>query len=103
MTNGGRIFPGCRVSGNHGDLVRHPDANRKRRMRSEVVGTVIKAIGQHKWEVLFDYNNKTKTVTSKLLKVVDNDIGIPLHEQTKLQEVSNCCFNLFFTILTVNC
>ena len=73
-------------------------------MRAEVVGTVIKAIGQHKWEVLFDYNNKTKTVISKLLKVVDNDIGIPLHKQTELQEVSYYCFNLIFvSILTVDC
>ena len=87
MVNGGRISPGCRVSGNHGELVPNPNTAKKRRVRAEAVGTVVRACGHSKWEVLFDYNNTIKIVTSKSLKVVNDDVGIPLDEQTELQEV----------------
>ena len=57
-------------------------------MRSNVFGTIIKAVGQHEWEVLFDFNSQTKTVKSQSLKSVKSESGIPLNEQNESQEVS---------------
>ena len=53
MTKSKRIFVGCRVEGSHGSLVANLNPNIKRRVHSRVVGTVLKANEQHKWEVLF--------------------------------------------------
>jgi len=47
-----------------------------------VYGTVIKAEGLYKWEVCFDFGGKSKVVTSRLLKLVPNDTGIPLNEES---------------------
>ena len=88
MVNCTRIFPGARVSGSHGPLEHNPNGKGKRRRRAMVYGTVIKAVGQHQWEVLFDFNNSVQTVTSKSLKVVEAASGIPLNEQTVSEEVS---------------
>ena len=57
-------------------------------MRSNAFGTVIKAVGPHEWEVIFDFNRQMKIVKSKSLKVVAPESGIPLNEQTEYQEVS---------------
>ena len=43
-----------------------------------MVGTVVEAVGEHKWTVLFDYNALAKTVTSKSLKIVEEGVGLPL-------------------------
>ena len=39
--------------------------------------------GLHKWEVCFDFDGKSKVVTSRSLKLVLNDAGIPLNKESK--------------------
>ena len=51
-------------------------------MREKVVGTVIKATGLHNWDVNFDFDGKVKTVSSRLLKIVPVESGIPVNEIT---------------------
>ena len=85
MTATSRIFPGIRLYGNHGPLIDNPNGLGKRRVRSNVFGTVIKAGEQYEWEVLFEFNSQTKTVKSKTvksksLKGVQSESGIPLNE-----------------------
>lgn len=87
MASTGRIFPGSRVSGSHGSLIPNPKPNAKRRVQSKAVWTVMSACGAHKWNVLFDFDSKVKTVMSKSLKVVDTSVGIPLNEATFNEEV----------------
>ena len=72
-------------------MVANPNPNIKRRDHSRAVGIVVKAKDQHKWEVLFDYNNKRKVCNSKLLTIVLFKTGVPLHKEQ--QHVSNS--NLF--------
>ena len=86
MPKSKQIFVGCRVQGSHGPLVANPDPKIKRRVHAKVIGTVLKANGQHKWDVQFDFNGKIKVCNSKLLSIVPFDSGVPLHEQA--QEVS---------------
>ena len=88
MASTGRFFPDSRVSGSHGSLIPNPKSNAKQRVRSKAAGTVMSACGPHKWNVLFDFHSKVKTVTSKSLKVVDTSVGIPLNEATVNEEVS---------------
>ena len=83
VVNSVRLLPGCRIFGSHGPLEKNPNASVKRRVRSKVYGTVLKAEGLHKWEVRFDFDGKSKVVTSKSLKLVPNDAGIPLNEESE--------------------
>ena len=76
-----RIGAGSRVEGSHGPLITNPNASIKRQIRSKVIGTVVKAAGPHKWEVIFDYDAKVKTVSSRSLTIVETDAGIPLDEE----------------------
>ena len=76
-----RIGTGSRVEGSHGPLITNPNASIKRRVRSKAVGTVVKAAGPHKWDVVFDFDAKVKTVSSRSLTIVQNDAGIPLNEE----------------------
>ena len=76
-----RIGAGSRVEGSHGPLITNPNASIKRRIRSKAIGTVVKAAGPHKWEVIFDYDAKVKTVSSISLTIVENDAGIPLDKE----------------------
>ena len=76
-----RIGAGSRVEGSHGPLITNPNASIKRRIRSKAIGTVVKAAGPHKWEVIFDYDAKVKTVSSRSLTIVETDAGIPLDEE----------------------
>ena len=84
MSTRKRIFTGCRVEGSYGPLVANPNPNIKRRVHSRVPGTVIRATEQHKWEVLFDFDNKVKVCPSKSLTVVPIGTGVPLHEEHQL-------------------
>ena len=77
-----QIVPGIRVTGSHGNLIPNPNPNVKRRVREKVVGTVMKAAGLHRWEVFFYYNKKVQVVSSKSLKIVPAETGIPLNEET---------------------
>ena len=54
----------------------------KRRVRERVYGTVVKAVGQHKWEVTFDFDGVAKEVTSKSLQLATEGAGIPVDELT---------------------
>ena len=76
-----RILVGARVEGSHGPLITNPDASKKRRIRSKVVGTVVRAAGSQKWDVVFDYDGKSKEVSSKSLIVVPPETGIPVDER----------------------
>ena len=81
MVISNRIFVGCRVEGPHGPLFPNPNSKIKRRLRTRVVGTVLRANGQHRWVVQFDFNGKIKECTSKLLKLVADEVGVPLNEE----------------------
>ena len=74
-----RIFTGSRVKGPHCPLVANPNGG-TRRVREKVYGTVIKAIGTHKWEVQFDFDGISKEVTSKSLSLVEEEAGVPVDE-----------------------
>ena len=84
-----RIGAGSRVEGSHGPLVTNLTASIKRRVRSKVVGTVVKATGPHKWEVIFDYDAKVKTVSSMSLKIVETDARIPLDDEDTVDTTRN--------------
>ena len=76
-----RIYVGCRVIGSHGPLVTNPNVSVKRRVRSKVVGTIMKAVGQQKWDVQFDFDGIVKEgVSSTSLQIVEADVGITLDE-----------------------
>jgi len=83
VVNAVRLVPGSRVFGSHGPLVTNPNTSVKRRVRGKVYGTVVKAEGLHKWEVHFDFDDKSKVVTSRFLELVPNDAGIPLNEKSE--------------------
>ena len=74
------IFIGSHVEGSYGPLIANPNPATKRRVRSRTVGTVVRAAGHHKWDVLFDYDGKTKSVASNSLTIVPPGTGIPLDE-----------------------
>ena len=80
MANKLRISVGCRVEGGHGPLISNPDPAIKRRVRSRAVGTVLRSVEQRKWEVVFDFDAKVKTVSSSSLTIVESDRAIPLNE-----------------------
>ena len=80
MVVSNHIKVGSRVEGSHGPLKANPNPNVKRRVRSKVVGTIIKAKGQHKWDVQFDFDGKIKECSSKSLKIVCDEVGIPVNE-----------------------
>ena len=83
VVNAVRLVPDSRLFGSHGPLVANPNASVKRRVRDKVYGTVVKAEGLHKWEVRFDFDGKSKVVSSRSLKLVPNDAGIPLNEESE--------------------
>lgn len=81
MARATSLHAGCRVTGSHGPLMENPNPNIKRRVRQKVNGTVIRATGQRRWIVVFDFDGKEKEVTSASLKVAtDSAEGIPLNE-----------------------
>jgi len=77
------LVPGCCVFGSYGQLVINPNVSVKRRVRGKVYGTVIKAEGLYKWEDHFDFDGKSKVVTSRSFKFFPNDAGIPLNEESE--------------------
>ena len=71
------IAAGLRVVGKHSALVANLSGG-KRRVREEAFGTVIRAVAKGQWEVRFDFDGRRKVVRNTTLKVVNNDVGIPL-------------------------
>ena len=84
-----RIGAGSRVEGSHGPLTTNPNASIKRLMCSKATGALVKAVGPHKWEVVFDYDAKVKTVSSRSSTIVETDAGVPLDEEGNVDIVSN--------------
>ena len=76
------------MKGPHGSLIPNPNGG-KRRVRERVYGTVVKAVGQHKWEVKFDYDGIAKEVTSKSLQLESEGAGIPVDELTSSEAASH--------------
>ena len=74
------IIVGSRVEGLYGPLHPNPNPNVKRRVRSRSVGTVLRANGQHSWDVQFDFDGRVKQCSSKSLKVVRPEVGIPVND-----------------------
>lgn len=90
MVTRNRLHVGCRVVGCYGPLITNPNGRGKRRIRTRVVGTVVKAVDQHKWAVVFDYDGKSRMCKSNSLVVVDDEVGIPLHEnEAEATAISN--------------
>jgi len=89
VVNAVRLVLGCRVFVSHRMMMTNPNASVKRHVRDKVYRTVIKAEGLHKWEVRFDFDVKSKAVTSRLLKLVPNNVCMPLNEEGKDSGGSN--------------
>ena len=60
MAHSPGIIVGSRVEGYHGPLAANTNPSIKRRRRVKVVGTVLRAVGAHKWDVQFDFDGKEK-------------------------------------------
>ena len=76
-------------------------------MRSKVVGTILKAVGQQKWDVQFDFDGIVREgLSSTSLQIVEADVGITLDEisntnNNSAQQVSTSrilSFNISFII-----
>ena len=92
------ITIGCRVSGKFGELIDPPggsgvttnpdgSAKKRRRVRAQILGTVVRSSGYRKWEFRFDTDNSVRVVSSHSLTVVQHaDVGIPLGEKEATQQ-----------------
>ena len=74
-----RIHVGCRVQGPHGLLISNPNIN-KRQIWARSYGTVLRAIDQQKWEILYDFDGARKPMSAKQLTIIPHDTGVPTHE-----------------------
>ena len=85
-----RIEVGCRVEGNFGEFVPNTDPKKKRR-RDVAFATVIEAAGAKSWVIRRDIDGEVKIVSSRSMKVVEDDCGFPLEDSTSLatKETSN--------------
>ena len=99
MAPSSRIFIGCRVEGSHGPLEPNPNPNMKRRVRMRVVGTVMSAAGPHIWNVMFDFDGKSKAVHSRSLKIVPDETAIPVNELRS--EVRNENNGKYFYLISI--
>ena len=79
MVTATRIAVGKRVEGKHGPLIPNPTGG-KRRIRTTVVGTVLRSMDKGLWEVRFDFDGRRINVKNNTLKVVDQNTGVPLDE-----------------------
>ena len=79
MVTATRVATGTRVEGKHGPLIPNPSGG-KRRIRTTVIGTVIRSMDKGLWEVRFDFDGRRKNVKNNTLKVVDQNAGVPLDE-----------------------
>ena len=73
MVASSRLKAGSRVVGSHGPLITNPNHSVNRRVQDKVVGTVMRAAALHKWDVVFDFDGKTKTISSRSLKLVADE------------------------------
>ena len=84
-----QISIGSRVKGNHNPLIFDLNASIKRIIWSKAIGTVEKVVGLHKWDIVFDYDTKVKTVSSRSLIIVEIDGGIPLCKEGDVDTDTN--------------
>lgn len=64
------MYAGSRVNGPHGLLF--PNLNGgKHRVKERVYGTIVKAVGQRKWGVKFDFDGGVMDVSSNLLQLAE--------------------------------
>ena len=85
LTSSCRIKVGSRVEGSHGPLILNPNANKKRRIREIVVGTVVRASRTAKWDIVFDFDGIPKVnIFLHVLNLVPDDSGIPLNETSSI-------------------
>ena len=89
MAVSNNIKVGLCVEGSHGPLKPDLNPNGKRRVRSKVSGTIIKAKGKHKWDIQFDFDGKIKECSSKSLKIVCDEVGVPVNEVGEFNNNNN--------------
>ena len=89
MVASSRLKVGSRVVGSHGPLIPNPNSQSNRRVRDKVTGTVMRSLALHEWEVMFDFDGKTRKVSSRSLKLVDDQVGIPLYEDSSEEPQQN--------------
>ena len=77
-----RIEVGCRVEGRFGDFIPNTDPKKKRR-RDVAYATVVEASGPKKWMVRFDVDGLLHEASSRSMKVVDGDCGVPLEDAAR--------------------
>ena len=94
---------GCHVLGSHRPLIANPNESVKWHMRQKVYRTVIKAEGLHKWEVPFDFDGKSKVVSSRSLKCVPIHAGILLDEENTCSDSITISDTLSASANTVQC
>ena len=73
------IIVGSRASGKYGELIENAKGPSFRRMRDWVLGNVVKSVGPNKYQVKFD-NGVVKDVASNVLRIEEDDSGIPVSE-----------------------
>ena len=78
------IRVGCRVSGRIGELIENPDptptatGRKRRRVKRLCTGVVVSSLGLRKWSIRLDHNNTIVPAATGVLKVIDEDAGLPL-------------------------
>ena len=97
-----RITVGCRVKGKIGELVPNPDCPKEQKVRSHGTGTVVEALGRHKWRVKTDYDGTYLTGTSRTLVVIDESFGIPANEAVGVHKKVSLLLTVFYFISTLN-
>ena len=55
-----------------------PNGRPRRRVRSQVTGTVLRSLDHRKWEVCLDCNNEIVAVAATNVKVIGHEEGLPL-------------------------
>lgn len=96
-----RIFVGARVKGSHGNFIPNPRGH-KRRIREQLTGRVLEAVGHQKWKVRFDIDGREKVCHSNTLSVTDSGEGVPVDEELptrrrgsessiEVRVLVNCC------------
>ena len=75
------ITIGCRVKGPHGALIPNPRGH-GRRVREVITGEVIQSVGNNQYKVRFDIDGREISCSSRSLKVIERDEGIPVNEVT---------------------
>ena len=64
-------------------MISNSNASKKRQVCKIVIGTLVQASGIAKWDIVFDFDGIAKVnISSRALKPVPDDSGIPLNESS---------------------